>query len=279
MIKKNIFLFLMIALLLSLQIIYAEDAPTISFPKKVTVVDTPISVTLYVYNPNSTAQTYSLVPYTSPYESYFSEDKITLKPNESKEVTLIISPQENVLDSTYKASIELMYLQNSKKIEFDIIQKANRNCPIDLQHTIVYVKESDNYRLDLFFNNSSEKTQEIDIIGIKDINLEYPIGVVTIPSAIETKMVRVFKTDLKETKIEYRCNGVYDFVALELPKKETEKNKIQVISVFTGLVSFTKNVNLTTIFNSIIFQIILVLILIILILSFSTKYIKYVYRK
>jgi hypothetical protein len=279
MIKKNVFLVLMITLLFSLQIIYAEDAPTISFPKKVTVVDTPIYVTLYVYNPNSTEQTYSLVSYTSPYESYFSEDKITLKSSESKEVTLIISPQENVLDSTYKASIELMYLQNSKKIEFEIIQKANRSCPIDLQHTIVYVKESGNYRLDLFFNNSSKKDQELDVIGIKDINLEYPIGVVIVPSDVETKMVRVFKTDLKETKIEYRCNGVYGYVTLELPKKETDKSKVQVISVFTGLVSFTKSINLTTIFNSIIFQIILIIILIIVILSFSTKYIKYVYRK
>lgn len=279
MIKKNVFLVLMIALLLSLQIIYAESTPTVSFPKKVTVVDTPISVTLYVYNPNSMEQTYSLVSYTSPYESYFSEDKITLNPNESKEVTVVISPQENVLDSTYKASIEVMYLENSKKIDFDIIQKANRSCPIDLQHTIAYVKESGNYRLDLIFNNSSKKDQELDVIGIKDINLEYPIGIIIVPSDVETKMVRIFKTDLKETKIEYRCNGVYGFVALELPKKETDKAKAQVISVFTGLVSFTKSINLTTIFNSIIFQIILIVILIIIILSFSTKYIKYVYRK
>ena len=279
MIRKNEFLLLIIVLLVSLQLVYAQDTPTVSFPKTVTVVDTPISVTLYVYNPNSTEQTYSLVSYTSPYESYFSEDRITLKPNESKEVTLVISPQENVLDSTYKASIDLKYLENSKKIDFDIIQKANRGCPIDLQYTIAYVKESDNYRLDLVFKNSNNKDEDIDIIGLKDINLEYPIGIVAVPSAVETKMVRVFKTDLKETKLEYRCNGVYGFVNIEFPKKETAKTKTQVLSVFTGLVSFTKNINLTTILNSIIFQIILIILLIILILSFSTKYIKYVYRK
>lgn len=279
MIKKKVFLFIMVALL-SLQVIYADNSPTVSFPKKVTVVDAPISATLYIYNPYSTEQTYSLVSYTSPYESYFSEDKITLNPNESKEITFVISPLENVLDSTYKASIELMYLQNSKKIDFEIIQKANRICPIDLQHTIVYVKETDNYRLDLTFKNSSNKDQEINIIGIKDVNLDSPIGVVVVTSDVETKMVRVFKTDLKETKIEYRCNGVYGFVDLELPKKEEpEQNKKQVTSVVTGLVSFAKNIDIKSILNSTIFQIILVGILIIVILSFSTKYIKYVYRK
>lgn len=278
--KKNIFVLFMIALL-SLQVVYADYAPTVSFPKKVTVVDKPVSVILYVYNPNLTEQTYSLVSYTSPYESYFSEDKITLNPNSSKEITVVISPQENVLESTYKASIEVMYFQNSKKVDFDIIQKANRSCPIDLKHEIVYVKESDNYRLDLIFNNSSGKDQEINITDIKNINLEYPIGVVVVPSDLETRMVRVFKTDLKETKIEYSCNGIYGFVNLELPEKkiELEKKETPVNSVITGLVSFTKSINIKTILNSTVFQIILVLILIMAILSFSTKYIKYVYRK
>jgi hypothetical protein len=283
MIKKIKPLIFIFALFLSLQLVYATTSPpTVSFPKTVTIVDTQISVDVYIYNPNTTEQNYFLKSYTSPYVSEFSESTISVSSKTSKKVSLKINPLENVLESVYSASIEIQNSEHTKKSEFEIIQKANRKCPVDLQYLIIYVKESDNYKLELIFKNSTDKDKTINITNLKDINLAAPLGEVIAPKNSESSMVRVFKTDIKETKLEYTCNGIYGFVDIELPKKVKTSDKVK--SAFTGLVGFVKgitlpSINLIAILDSIIFQIILLIILIILVLSFSTKYIKFLYKK
>ncbi len=248
---------------------------SVTFPKTITLVNTPISVDLYLYNTTSTTNTYSLKSYTAPYPSEFLEERITISPNSTKKITLKITQLSNQLQSTYNSSIEISSATYYNKINFEIIQKANRVCPIDLQSTVIYVKESDNYKLELTFKNSTNRDQDIDIIALKDINLEYPLGKLTAPKNSESSIVRVFKTKLKETKLEYRCNSVYGTVDIELPKKEKPQEEK---SIFTGLFSFGA-INLVTVFNDIVFQIILIFILIILVLSFTTRYIKYVFKK
>jgi len=271
---KKIFLFIVIALM-SLQIVHAGTATT-SFPATVTLVDKQISVDLYIYNPTSTVQTYTLKSYTAPYPSYFSETTVRLQPNTSKLVPLTITPLENQLESTYSSNLEVLSGDYYKKINFNILQKTNRTCPVDLQYFISYVKESENYKLELIFKNNSNRDQDIDILDLRDINLEVPIGKISTTKASESSLVRLFKTDVNQTRLDYRCNGIYNYVAIDLPKKEEKPH--EPASVFTGLFSLT-GIQLGNILDSTLFQIILVFILIILVLSFSTKYIKYVYRK
>ncbi|MFA5745513.1 MAG: hypothetical protein WCX82_01540 [archaeon] len=272
---KKIFLLLIIALI-SLQVVYAGNATT-SFPSNVTLVDKQISVDFYIYNPTSTVQTYTLKSYTAPYPSYFSETTIRLQPNTSKLVPLTITPLENQLESTYSSSIEVTSIDYYNKITFTILQKTNRVCQVDLQYFISYVKESDNYKLELIFKNNSNINQNIDVLDLRDINLEVPIGKISTIKATESSLVRLFKTDINQTKLDYRCNGIYSNITIDLPKKDVIKPN-EPFSVFTGLFSLG-NIDVLTTLDSTVFQIILIFILIILVLSFSTRYIRYVYRK
>jgi len=274
---KKIFL-LFIILMISLQVINAQT-PVVSFPKTITLVDAPINVDLYIYNPNNVTQTYTLKAHTSPYPSVFLEETIVLNANESRKIPLKITPLSNVLGSTYNSSIEIKSTNYNRKIDFQIIQKTNRKCLVDLQYFLLYVKETDNYKLELIFKNSSNRDENLEIIGLQNIYLDSQIGEITIPKNSESSLVRVFKTDLKETAMEYRCNGLYDTLAMDLPKKEKLVKPQEAKSVFTGLLGLVNGFNLETIFNSTIFQIILIFILIVLVLSFSTKYIKYIYKK
>jgi hypothetical protein len=181
MFKKTKLFIVILVLFLSLQLVFANTkTPTVSFPKTVTLVDEKVSVEFYVYNPNNVEQTYFLKSYTTPFISEFSESTVSVLPKTSQKVLLIITPLSDVLDSVYGVSIEIQNTEITKKTEFEIIQKNNKKCPVDLQHTIIYVKESDNYKLELIFKNFTDKDETVIITDLKDINLQVPVGEVIV---------------------------------------------------------------------------------------------------
>jgi hypothetical protein len=271
--NKNILV--LISVLLMSSYIYASNI-TVSFPENITLVNNPVSVELYVYNGSNSSELITLTSYISPFPSSFSENQFRLSPNESKRVTVTISPLNDYLESVYSSSIEIKSANYYNKQTFNIIQKTNRICSIDLQYFVMYVPSSDEYKLELILKNNSIVNKDIEIIGLKDINLSDEIGIVEISGKTEVSTVRLFKTEERNVILEYRCNGLFGKKEIELPEKKTP---IDIKTGFTGLFSFIGSVNLGNFWDSLLFQIILIIILIILVLSFSTRYIKYIYKR
>lgn len=266
---------ILISLLLMSTYIYASGI-TVSFPENITLVDNQVSVELYVYNGTNISKQFNLTSHTTPFVSSFSENQFRLNPNESKRISVIFNPLENNLEAVYNSSIEVKSQDYYNKVNFIIIQKTNRTCGIDLQYFAEYIQDSSNYKIDLIFKNNSTIDQTIEIIDFKDVNLTEELNDVNISRETEVSITRFFETDKREVILEYRCNGILGRREIELPKKTTPKDPT---TGFTGLFTFVGNITLGNFINSVVFQIILVVVLIILVLSFSTKYIKYIYRR
>lgn len=270
--NKN-FLTLLSMLLLATSV-YATSIDAV-FLDNITLFDKPISAELYLYNSTSTPKQITLKANTSPFSATFSENQFVLKPGESKRISVTINQLADSLDVAYNSSIEITSADYYKKLPFTITQRSNRACQIVLRYTINYLPATDNYKLELFFKNDSKTDKTIEIIGLKDINLSSGIGVIDIPKESEVSTVRIFSTDDKTAFLEYRCNGVYGKMEMNLPDKENPEE----IASSTGLFSFITNINFLGILDSLVFQVILIVILMLLVLSFSARYIKYVYKK
>jgi len=271
--KKNILFF--IVLLLFSNYIYAQDISVI-FPESATLVNDSVSVDFYIHNLSRFTEQLVVKAHTSPFPHFLSESNILLQPNDSKKISLVLTPLTNQLDSVYVSSLEISSNNYYKKINFQIIQKANRTCSIDVNYLATYIPFSEEYKIEIILKNNSDTTQEIEIIGLKEISISAEISVIEIPKQTEVSLLRIFKTDKENSTLEYRCNGIYGTKEIELPEKTRPK---EVNKGPSGLFYFVGAITIINIFDSLLFQIFLIIILIILILSFSTRYLKYIYKR
>lgn len=265
--KKISILFVLLLFTVTQVHAYSLD---VYFPKSISIVDREVTAELVIHNLSNKTEKITLASNTSPFQTTFSQEQFDLLPNETKKITVSFSPLTERLDSVYSASIEVKSINYYIKEIFTITQKSNRTCMIDLDYSVKYNTNADNYRLELFFKNNDKIEKEIEIIGLKDISLDEEIGKVTVPSKQKTSTVRFFDTQEKMVVLEYRCNGMFGKKEISLPEK---KEPVDVNSKISGMFIFV------TSFDSLFFQIVLVIILIILVLSFSTRYIKYVYKR
>ena len=144
--NKNIFVLISVLLISSYVCAYPLE---VSFPKDITLVDKQVSVEMYVFNSSSVAEIITLTGHTTPFPISFSETQFRLNPNESKRIAVNFTPLTNYLDAVYSSSIEIRSANYYNKYTFNITQKSNRVCSIDLQYFVIYVPSTDQYKLEL----------------------------------------------------------------------------------------------------------------------------------
>jgi len=241
----------------------------LNIPNVINIFDKEVDASIYLKNNTTSEKVYSLKVHTSPFLSELQEDSFTLSPSESKTLKLTIKPIQNTLKTEYKASIELISGSTRSVHPFTITQYENKICELEVNKEISYNSNIDKYLLNLNIKNNTNIQQEIILKQL--INAEnFKERSLVIDSNSEEQVNYLVTTKENTLTLEYICNQISIKEDIDVPKKI--KDGINL----SGYFSF---ISISSILNSLAFQIILVLVLIILILSFATRYIKYLYSK
>lgn len=237
-------------------------------------------LTVTLRNNDASARWYNLKAYMSPFETYIEDPYIYLEPNTSKTTNVVIQPLEKTLTSVYQTIIEISSEDYFRKIPVKIIQESNLECLIDLEHYLNYDRLEEEYTLDLKITNNKNLKQEVYIEKLVDVNSNLILEISQKHSIAKKEALWLgyrFVVDTNKTDFLYVSYGCKDFplrsqeIRLNILKEEPKQQTTNFGMVVLGSVK--------DIYNSVVFQIFLVVVLILLVLSFSTRYIKHMYRK
>ena len=245
----------------------------IYFPEAITLDNTAISLDFDIVNTTNFTQEYEFNAYTSPFLSEINPSSVVLQPNASQTIKFTINPIYNSLKSIYFSSFEISTDSSKKIYSFRIVQNDNRVCNIDLDYNLSYDSNSDLYNLDIILDNNYPQTSQIRLKSLKDsTNFQENTYDVDNSLVLNYKI----KSDKEKTDLIYVCNNKEYLEEINLIKKEKPKESLEVVKYLSGYFSFSKFKN---IFSSLGFKIFLIIILIFLVISFTAKYVRYIYFK
>ncbi|MDD3178347.1 MAG: hypothetical protein PHR26_02400 [Candidatus ainarchaeum sp.] len=245
----------------------------IYFPEAITLENTAITLDFDIVNTTNFTQEYEFNAYTSPFLSEINPSSVILQPNASQTIKFTINPIINSLKNVYFSSFEIS-TENSKKIySFRIVQNDNRVCNINLDYNISYDSNSDLYNLDIILDNNYPQTSQIKLKSLTD-STNFKENTYD----VDNSLVLNYKidSDKEKTDLIYVCNNKEYLEQIKLIEKNKPKESLEVVKYLSGYFSFSKIKNF---FNSLGFKIFLIIILIFLVISFTAKYVRYIYFK
>jgi hypothetical protein len=276
--KQKIIFLIMLLLLLNINNIYAHNQLQINVNETITIKDQPVSLDITLKNNDYSSRWYNITTHMAPFGTQIENTYIYLEPNKSQTTRITITPLEKSLTSVYQATIEISSENYSKKIPIKIIQQSNLECLIDLEYYLNYDRIEKEYALDIKLTNNKKLNQDIFLDKIVDVNNNLILNISQEHLITPTEDLWLgyrFIVDENKANNLYLTYGCKNFTlktqeikieSLEKPKKTNNFGMIVLTSA-------------KDIYNSLVFQIILIVVLIFLVLSFSTRYIKYMYRK
>jgi hypothetical protein len=249
----------------------------------INIYNEDVNLEINIYNNTDVEQLYSIIPHINPFNYYLERNIFRLQPKEQKKVILIIKPIVDSLLVNYSTKLEITSNFSSVHIPLEINQNTNKSCNIEVDYVVVYNLDIKKYILDLKLKNKDNNTKFIKILSNKDLSIDINNEIKF--NASEYKEIRyVFDSNLELINLKYNCDNInLNTITIDLPINIKEENNINTkntnksLSGLLNLGFFSLNIN--NILNSLFVQIILIIILIILILSFTTKYIKFIYNK
>jgi hypothetical protein len=246
------------------------------------IYDKDVNLEINVYNNTNTEQLYDIKPHVTPFKFHLDGSTFRLNPRASKRVVLVIKPIANSLEKIYSAKLEITSSSSSTYIPLQIVQNTNKKCNTDIDYTVVYNTNIKKYVLNLKLENKDNYSKFIELIH----NSFLPIDIskrVELNAKGYKELKFVFDSNLESIDLKYNCNNIelnsFNVIFPNKPKDNVNDNSYDN-SNLNGLLNlgfFTLNVN--NILNSLAVQIILIIVLIVLVLSFTTKYIKFIYNK
>ena len=304
--KKPLIIVFLITIMLSIFVnnIFASEI-NYNFTETIVLYDKAVSYDLTLYNASNESQLYTINTYTTPFEVTLIPETIRLAPRERGKITFLFEPLLDQLESVYSSNFRITSNNEIKTVYFNINQKSNKVCPLDLR--INNVINDDNLSFILRIENTTTKNYNLELIDLENIK-DFNKSSITSnrEETIEREFVfSDFNRSLQKTVLIYKCNNIQNTKEIEIPKKEIEDTIDENTTDLTGFIGFadlsflnvffqsvaTINFGFLTVFynslisidfmvilNSTITHIILIVILIFLILSFTTRYIKYLYN-
>ncbi|MCK9292700.1 MAG: hypothetical protein WCY27_01540 [archaeon] len=276
----SIMIFLISALFITISLSHFAQANQIDldFSQVINLTNSPVTKDITITNLSSQLKNYNLEIYSAPFTSQLTPSSFQLEAGQSRKVSLEVFPLENTLYQRYIAKIKVNTDNQETYYEFLIIQNDNFSCDTTIQSDISYDSNLDNYSLSLVLLNKSNNIQSISLESLKNSNLDDVDGFKETEVSLEKDEEKIinFNLNLEEKDdliLKYKCNDMLFTKNIDFQYKEEFKEDI------SNLTSYFSFVNLKVIINSISFQLILVLILVGLVLSFSTRYIKLLYKK
>ncbi len=269
-------------LIININVIYAQDIE-ISMQETINLKDQDKTIDLTIINNSSTLRYFDITAYTAPFISYIENPYFSLQPNASKTTTITIKPLEKSLANVYRTTIEITSENYKRNLSLTIVQEKNIDCSIVIEeHYVNYDRTEENFILDIKINNNKDREENLFIKEIVDTNnniLKTIEQEHTLSAEDNLWLSYIFNLDENKTQdYVYLVYGCYDF---SLTSKEIHAQKITEEEPKEEQITFGMVIlgSVENIFDSLIFQIFLVIVLILLILSFTTKYIKFVYNK
>jgi hypothetical protein len=270
---------ILLFLLFTINNIYAQDTQ-INIQDKVILKETSKTIPITVYNNSQEIKWYNIEAYTSPFEtqiqeSYFYVDSYNNN-NNSKTIYLTISPLQKSLTSVYLTHIQISSDNYTKKIPLTIVQESNIYCFVEIVDNFInYDLNNSKYILDLKLENTSEFSQEIFVKQINDVNktlLDISQEHEVLGKDVLWLSYVLDVNSLDIVYVNYTCNDVIQKIKeISVPKeKEPQQKNTFGLFVLSSAKSF---------YNSVLFQVVLIVVLIFLVLSFTTRYIRYLYKK
>ncbi len=262
--------------------VYSQDIlQQVSSQESITLKDTSEILELTITNTSSQTRWVNIKTHMSPFTTHVDNPYFSLEPNLSKTIKIEIIPLKKTLNLVYKTTIEISSEDYIKNLPITIFQQKNIECFVEIKEIVLRYKE-DKYVLDLELYNNKETTESTIIKEIRDVNnniiknidqelqisgknnLWLSYDFVVDENKTVDKVYLVYGCD------EYQLNHKeITLIIDEEPKQPLPKTNVGLF-VLSSAKSF---------YNSVIFQILLVIILIILVLSFTTRYIQYVYNR
>lgn len=273
---KLIVIFIFILILLNFNIIIVNASSLdISMDTTIDIYNKDVNIPIYITNNTNNSNYYNIETNIPSFNTNLSKSSFRLDQKSTTKIILNIEPLKNSLFRKYMSSIDFYSNNETKRINLTIIQHNNRRCLLDINYNLNYDQNINKYILNLKLENKASYNQNFLINSIDDQNLNENLNI----RALEIKdFNKTFDTNKDSVELKYICNYENKVLNIDIPKKLEENNTTK--STTTGLFNLKKlDLNFNSIYNSLIFQIILVIILIVLVLSFSTKYIKYIYKK
>jgi hypothetical protein len=254
------------------------------------IYDKDVNLEINVYNNTNTEQLYGVIPHITPFKFNLDSSTFRLSPRASKRVVLVINPIGNSLEKIYSTKLEVTSNFSSTYIPLQITQNTNKECNIDLDYTVVYNPNIKKYVFNLKLENKDNYSKFVELIHNSILKMDFSRKIEL--NAKEYKELKfVFDSNVESIDLEYNCNNIeLNCLNIILPNKPKDdintnnnsdnNNAGYNNSNLSGLLNlgfFTLNIN--NILNSLAVQIILIIVLIVLVLSFTTKYIKFIYNK
>ena len=304
-IRSLIFIFLAIILLsIFVRNVFASEI-NYTFTETVVLKDKPVFYDLTLHNPSNESQLYRIKVYTTPFKVTLIPETIRLAPRETGTISFMFEPLLDQLESVYASNFKITSNNENKTVYFNINQKSNKICPLSIN--IEEIINDENLSFILRVENNSTRGYNLELISLENIN-DFNRSVLRSnrEEIIEkTYVFSDFNRDLERTILTYKCNNIENTKEIEIPKQKKEETQKEVTGV-TGFVGFLDfgfvnvflesfaaiflgfvnvfyssliSIDFLVILNSTITHIILIVILVFLILSFTTRYIKYLYLK
>lgn len=305
---RSLIIVFLAAIMLSIFVgtVFASEAINYNFTETVVIHDKPVYYDLTIYNSSNQSQLYTIKTYTTPFNVTLIPETIRLAPGETGKISVMFEPLLDQLESVYASNFKITSNNETKTVSFNINQKSNKVCPLTIN--IKDVVNDGNLSFVLRVENNSSRGYNLELISLENIN-DFNRSVLRSnkEEIIEkTFIFSDFNRSLEKTVLTYKCNNIKNTKEIEIPKQEIEEDSNEDVTGSTGFVSFldlgfinvflqsiaTINLGLLSvlynslisidflvILNSTITHIILIIILVFLILSFTTRYIKYLYLK
>jgi len=157
-----------------------------------------------------------------------------------------------------------------------LFQESNIYCFVEIVDNFInYDLNNSKYILDLKLENTSEFSQEIFVKQINDVNktlLDISQEHEVLGKDVLWLSYVLDVNSLDIVYVNYTCNDVIQKIKeISVPKeKEPQQKNTFGLFVLSSAKSF---------YNSVLFQVVLIVVLIFLVLSFTTRYIRYLYKK